>query len=575
VSLQLISDNRFKIHVVAKTIDPQQLIWLSAHRDYCEANSVLENPPIYLPKNEKEAGEKLEGMLLNKGHFGPLEHPHITFEVCGFPHDTMVQARTHRVPFCLSEDTEIYFQARKSGPRHEIKKLLLKDLAYNWFHGRRNWDKDPCFIRKRIKNSKLFVFNTATRKTEETNIVDIIDSGIKPVYKVTTFSGHIIKATEDHRFLTWNEERDDYEWKKLKELISKKDFLLRWFIGDPKRVENKHPHFTEEELANEIWKPLQDCEKEGFEVSNLGRVRSVQSGTPVIKAQYISGGYLRFCADTPHRITHVEVLKAFKKPTKTKYQALHRNDNAFDNRLCNLYWGSHKQNIRDRIRNSGGVSCKTARPDRVISIEYVGEEQCYDLEVAHPQHNFFANGLIVHNSFDVQSQRYTGKRVLSVVNFYDSVCSAVNLDPQRHFLYETLTLEERLLLEKLEDLFYVRPVGKYVNRKGNFYEISESDYLRRHFINRLFGAIEYSKLMQKSFAEEDSRCDLPQGLRQSYFMTTNTRGLMHFLDMRYKADAQPEIITKCHHLMSHFSEWSPEIASWYLRKRANKNKVAP
>jgi flavin-dependent thymidylate synthase len=45
--------------------------------------------------------------------------------------------------------------------------------------------------------------------------------------------------------------------------------------------------------------------------------------------------------------------------------------------------------------------------ERVVSIDSVGEEATYDLSVAGPYHNFVANGLIVHNSVNEYSGRYS------------------------------------------------------------------------------------------------------------------------------------------------------------------------
>ncbi len=42
----------------------------------------------------------------------------------------------------------------------------------------------------------------------------------------------------------------------------------------------------------------------------------------------------------------------------------------------------------------------------VVSVHYVGLRQTYDLGIAGPWHNFVANGLVVHNSFNEFSMRY-------------------------------------------------------------------------------------------------------------------------------------------------------------------------
>ena len=50
-----------------------------------------------------------------------------------------------------------------------------------------------------------------------------------------------------------------------------------------------------------------------------------------------------------HRI----ILTTFRGPRQKNEQARHLNGNRFDNRLCNLRWGTRKQNTQDRIKHGG------------------------------------------------------------------------------------------------------------------------------------------------------------------------------------------------------------------------------
>jgi thymidylate synthase (FAD) len=87
-------DPYFRVEVLARTENPQTLIWWAMHQDYCEDFVFDADPP-----SETEAGPLIVKHLLagDRGHFGPLEHPAITFNVGWFPHSVMQQARTHRV----------------------------------------------------------------------------------------------------------------------------------------------------------------------------------------------------------------------------------------------------------------------------------------------------------------------------------------------------------------------------------------------------------------------------------------------------------------------------------------------
>lgn len=88
------TDPRFRVEALNQTPDPQTTIWWAMHQDYNEGFVFDEDPPA-----EDEAGRIIVKRLLSgeRGHYGPLEHPQITFNVGWFPHSVMQQARTHRV----------------------------------------------------------------------------------------------------------------------------------------------------------------------------------------------------------------------------------------------------------------------------------------------------------------------------------------------------------------------------------------------------------------------------------------------------------------------------------------------
>lgn len=76
------------------TPDPQRLIWAAMHQCYSS------DPVVALPDmDHSAAGHAIVRALLasDRGHYGPLEHPTVTFCAQGFPHSVMQQARTHRV----------------------------------------------------------------------------------------------------------------------------------------------------------------------------------------------------------------------------------------------------------------------------------------------------------------------------------------------------------------------------------------------------------------------------------------------------------------------------------------------
>ena len=175
----------------------------------------------------------------------------------------------------------------------------------------------------------------------------------------------------------------------------------------------------------------------------------------------------------------------------------------------------------------------------------------------HPSITFSCSGF-VHNvvvqarthrvgiSFDVQSQRYTCKRVLKVAS------GELNVN----------------------EVFYVRPSGFYTNRKGKKYEWTEEDYQTE--LGRCLAASKhYAVQFGRGVSEEHARDYIPQNIRQNFVVTFSLRSLLHFLDLRAKFDAQLEIQALCEAMIPPTRVWVPKIFEYYEEKRLHKARLAP
>lgn len=149
-------------------------------------------------------------------------------------------------------------------------------------------------------------------------------------------------------------------------------------------------------------------------------------------------------------------------------------------------------------------------------------------------------------SFDVQSNRYTGTRICDVV------------EGKR----------------ELEDVFYLRPVGKYTNRQGKRYEYT-LEQREQDLAWCLDACKRYAQHLENGMSEEHARGIIPFDVRQHFVLSCNLRSLMHLLDLRWKKDAQLEAQKFCELLFEHFKAWTPEIAQWYVESRAKKAKLSP
>ena len=149
-------------------------------------------------------------------------------------------------------------------------------------------------------------------------------------------------------------------------------------------------------------------------------------------------------------------------------------------------------------------------------------------------------------SFDVQSGRYTGQRIIDAVNG----------------------------TRDIEEVFYLRPFGFYRDRQGKSYEYTE-DQRKIDRIICIDSAVRYKLAIESGRAEEHARGMIPFDFRQHFVVTFSLRALLHFLDLRAKRDAQEEIQALCDLMWPHLEAWTPEIAAWYGASRLHKARLAP
>ena len=149
-------------------------------------------------------------------------------------------------------------------------------------------------------------------------------------------------------------------------------------------------------------------------------------------------------------------------------------------------------------------------------------------------------------SFDVQSMRYTSQQVLDIA------------DGKR----------------EIEDVFYLRPVGNYSNRQGKKYYYSPEQ--RQEDLNWCLEAAKRYKIdFENGMSEEQARGKLPFDYRQHFVVSFTLRALLHFLDLRFKKDAQLEIQQLCDLMWPHVEDWVPAIAQWYKQSRLGKARLSP
>lgn len=93
---KLINDPHFKVTVLSQTPRPNLQAYLDLHQCYSEGN-ITDQLTKLEALSDEELGRRVVDNCVKYGHYGVLESNNITFAVEGFPHNVMVQARTHRI----------------------------------------------------------------------------------------------------------------------------------------------------------------------------------------------------------------------------------------------------------------------------------------------------------------------------------------------------------------------------------------------------------------------------------------------------------------------------------------------
>lgn len=390
-------------------------------------NVELINPPDYktLLSNVEQAARNCyrsqdkitdnsaEGMirgLLARHHDSPLEFADLEFMIVG-DRSFLAQITRHRLVsfavesqrYCLAGDTKL-----KTSNAHNTP--TIEELYNNKINS-----KNGAWKRMKIKsldeNSGSFIYQ---------NMEDIVFNGIKPCYEIKTRLGYTLVATQDHEIYTEN------GYKSLGELSVGDSIYVNGLEIDSKLLyRDKDWLYNQAVTLNKCYTEI--AEEFGFNVSTvkkwarifklpnkgignrIGHVpwnKGLTESDPRVKKQ---GDALRkyHCG----RLERHDGIKKFNNRTDYRYfikdkcyicggvnnLVVHHIDFNHDNNdknnlitLCNKCHG--------QIHN---FNLEILHSDIIISIKPMGDKKVYDITMCGDNHNFVANGVIVHNcSYD-------------------------------------------------------------------------------------------------------------------------------------------------------------------------------
>lgn len=391
---------------------------------------------------DNQTNPNISGLLnhmMREGHASPFEMCNVCFEL-NTTRDIGRQVLRHKSiavqEFCISGDSKITMIKGKG----DSKKITIAEL-YEQFHSK-YWSRSANFAR---------VFDEETKLLTKARVLEVFKTGVKPCFKLTLENGKTIVATKEHKFLTFEgfkplEElnTDSYIGCNGVQLYKDKDWLLATKIESFKH--NGLAYIAEQAgvSTHTIRKWLQR-HKISFTKLEVSKYSPIWNKGLAVELQPRFGKLLS--EDTRNTMR--------EKAKKGSESNLYKNGNASSDSIpffkhCRQWGHSYKnrllkeqnylcalsgepltyrtaevdhivpvalrpdlaydyENIQavTKVAHRGKTNVemrylrKTARFNRVLSIEPFGEVETYDLEVEHSSHNYVANGMIVHNS-----QRY-------------------------------------------------------------------------------------------------------------------------------------------------------------------------
>jgi flavin-dependent thymidylate synthase len=413
----------------------------------------------------EEMSERDEGLirfLMRDRHGSPFEHGYFRFIVKA-PIFVVREHHRHRAGHCLPGDTEVWCETIASSGR-TVRKRPIAELWRNWNVGvpdslGRTRALPSCrSFTMRVWNNEEQTFDLGTPR-------DIYRSGTKSILELGVGEPKL-RCSEDHRILT-NE-----GWAKAGDL-GRSDAVAISGTGYH-RGETIPPALRR---GIGVWTSMQRelLVKEVDACYSCGVTRTrdqlhLDHVVPVV----------------------VELARALDRTNlKPMCESCHRAKTNAEQ--------SHARRLGCYV--SPNFVRLPRKPIRV------SEEETYDIEMHAPHHNFVANRVVVHNSYNEWSGRYS----------------------------------------KLEAEYYVPDyVRTQVGKPGAYSfepvepEVAEATREElRAVAEQAFDA--YERMLEQGVAKEVARMALPLSLYTKYFWSCNPRSLMHFCSLRNSEQAQFEI----------------------------------
>jgi hypothetical protein len=267
---------------------------------------------------------------------------------------------------CLSGETIIRVNRRGKSFKTRL------DALYKSFH-------------RKNRKSEIKVRSLCDEIIQLNEVVDVKQSGVKLVYKLSLKDGKSVKVTGDHLIMT------DDGWVQARHLhVGSRVMVDNLSRHQKSKTKKKKKRTSDKRVAVGKYHPF--ARKQ---LSHKGRSHSflIEIHRAVYEA-HINGMALEEFIDA----THSKDSRSLNFIDPKRYAIHHIDGDHFNNDPINLVHMDHREHFSHHTNGYRNFGHGKPEFSEVVCILSLGKEMTYDICCKPPHHNFVANGMVVHNS---------------------------------------------------------------------------------------------------------------------------------------------------------------------------------
>ncbi|MBI3289762.1 hypothetical protein HYZ78_00010, partial [Candidatus Microgenomates bacterium] len=236
----------------------------------------------------------------------------------------------------------------------------------------------------------MYSLEETTGRLVPARIKGLLDMGVKPVFKLKTAGGKEIRTTGNHPYLVKVTQEKPLEhsseiagagWVKVMDLKEGDKVAVANDNFDKLMFPAHHSRQSHQDNDQTNYSQNQIYQQNISHYAHLLNQRLISQQTNMI--------------GNPNPTANG--LNLSRKPgSTTDAKATNATSEAISDNFSSWRWLSTGND--NSIQNHPNIAGSDLQWDTIASINYVGEEQVYDIEVENT-HNFVANGIIAHNTY--------------------------------------------------------------------------------------------------------------------------------------------------------------------------------